>query len=188
MDVIIIGGGVAGLSCALYTSKAGMETVVIDQQTSQLGSVKAVFNFPGFAQGIAGEDWLLAAREQVTTAGATLTLGKATELKTTNRPYTVITEDGRSFTAPYVVLAVNLGFELLTKHDYALLVNEHVPSRKIRHIEGIGYDGKTAQPGIYAAGLIANVPSQSVIAAGQGAFVGVQIASEFLQKPFMWHD
>ncbi|PWI57220.1 NAD(P)/FAD-dependent oxidoreductase [Sulfoacidibacillus thermotolerans] len=188
MDVLIIGGGVAGLSCALYTRKAGMKTLVLDQQKSQISQVKAVFNYPGVAQPISGDQWLSEARQQVTQLGGEIVTATVTGFTTKDRPYTVQTEDGQSYTAPYLVLAVNLGYELLTKHDFTLSVNEHVPSKKIRYVNETSFDGKTPYEGIYVAGLLANVPSQSVIAAGQGAFVGVQIASDFLQKPFMWHD
>lgn len=187
-DVVIIGGGVSGLSCAIYTARAGMRTIVLDRPDSQLVGVKQVFNFPGFEQGIAGGDWLAAARAQACAQGANVKEETVVQLSFDDRPYTVTTEAANVYEATFVVLAVNLGYELLAKHGMDLAVNEHVPSKKIRYVPEAQYDGRTARAGVYVAGLLANVPSQSVIAAGQGAFVGVQIASAFVQKPFMWHD
>ncbi|OFW75029.1 MAG: hypothetical protein A2201_07160 [Alicyclobacillus sp. RIFOXYA1_FULL_53_8] len=176
------------MSCALYTSKAGLKTVVLSHGTPQLKSVDVVRNMPGIMDGISGEQWLQSLREQVLQVGGELVDGSATSLNLQTQPLWVVTADGTEWAAKFVVLAVNLGFELLERQGFDLSINEHVPSRKIRKVNGVGYDGKTNFSGVYVAGLLADIPSQAVIAAGQGAYVGVQIASEHLGKPFMWHD
>ena len=187
-DVLVIGAGVSGLSCALYTSKAGLNTVVLEHGESQLKSVKMVYNIPGIQEGISGVQWLESARTQVLNAGGSIHAGKVESLALTDQPYTIVTTDGRMWSAQYLVIAVNLGYPLLESLGFDVAVNEHVPSRKIRKVLEVGYDGKSRLPGVFFAGLLTDVPSQTVIAAGQGAFVGVQIASDFLKHPFMWHD
>lgn len=190
-DVVIIGGGVAGLSCALYTAKAGLSTMVIDAEASQLQTVKQLNNVPGLsspAAPLGGSDWLVYARSQAEEAGAKIHGDRATKLSLDTRPFHVVTERGFECTGDFVVLAVNLGYPWLTELGFDVAVNEHVPSGKIRYVVGAGYDGVTAVDGLYVAGLLAHIPSQSVIAAGQGAFVGVQIASRQLGRPYMWHD
>jgi len=190
-DVVIIGGGVAGLSCALYTAKAGLATVVIDADASQLQTVKQLNNLPGLSAPSAqlgGSEWLLYARSQASDAGAKIHSDRATMLSWDTRPFHVATERGFECTSEFAVLAVNLGYPWLTELGFDVAVNEHVPSGKIRYVVGAGYDGVTSVDGLYVAGLLAHIPSQSIISAGQGAFVGVQIASRHLGRPYMWHD
>jgi len=57
-DVIIIGGGPAGLSAGLYTSRAGLKTLLIEKgiMGGQITSAEMVENYPGFPDGISGFD------------------------------------------------------------------------------------------------------------------------------------
>lgn len=54
--VIIIGGGPAGVSAALYTQRAGFETVILEKGIGALGKAHALENYYGFAEPISGED------------------------------------------------------------------------------------------------------------------------------------
>lgn len=58
-DVIVIGGGVAGLTAALYASREGFETLVIEKGAmgGQAGSTTRMENFPGFDEGISGAEF-----------------------------------------------------------------------------------------------------------------------------------
>jgi thioredoxin reductase (NADPH) len=57
-DVIIIGGGPAGLSAGLYTSRAGFKTLLIEKAMigGQITNAELVENYPGFPDGISGFD------------------------------------------------------------------------------------------------------------------------------------
>ena len=59
-DVIIIGSGPAGLSAALYASRAHLDTLVLTGQAigGQVALTNDVDNYPGFAEGLAGEQRL----------------------------------------------------------------------------------------------------------------------------------
>lgn len=72
-DVIIVGGGIAGLSAAIYTAQAGLPTVVFDSGKSQLKPISKVYNYPGFPEGIEGETLVAKMREQAVKFGAVLT-------------------------------------------------------------------------------------------------------------------
>ncbi|QQE79888.1 NAD(P)/FAD-dependent oxidoreductase [Alicyclobacillus sp. SO9] len=192
-DVLVVGGGVAGLSCALYTSRAGLSTTVLDTGMSQLKKVSELHNIPGLPKGISGEDWVATARSQAENAGAEIRQLEATAFDLKQRPYQVFTnslETGEklSFASDYVVIAVNLGYPLLEDMDLGLEVNEFVPSKKIRKVKNITFEGRTTKPGVYIAGLLADIPSQTAVSSGQGTYVGVQIASEALGRAYMWHD
>jgi thioredoxin reductase (NADPH) len=63
-EVIIVGGGIAGLSAAIYLGRAKRETLVIDSGKSMARWEPDVQNYLGFPKGISGEDLLSRAREQ----------------------------------------------------------------------------------------------------------------------------
>ncbi len=65
-DVIIIGSGPAGLTAAIYTTRASLKTLVIAgaKWGGQLQLTTEVDNFPGFSEGIQGPDLMLAMRKQ----------------------------------------------------------------------------------------------------------------------------
>ena len=57
-DLIVIGGGPAGLSAALYAAREGIETLIIERSGvgGQAGTTERIDNYPGFAQGIGGAE------------------------------------------------------------------------------------------------------------------------------------
>ncbi|HWH69737.1 MAG TPA: NAD(P)/FAD-dependent oxidoreductase, partial [Candidatus Sulfotelmatobacter sp.] len=63
-EVIIVGGGLSGLSAAVYLGRAKRETLVIDAGKSMARWEPDVQNYLGFPEGIAGEELLRRAREQ----------------------------------------------------------------------------------------------------------------------------
>ena len=64
-DLIVIGGGSAGLSAALYAAREGIETLIIERSGigGQAGTTERIDNYPGFAQGIGGAELADAMRE-----------------------------------------------------------------------------------------------------------------------------
>ena len=57
-DLIVIGGGPAGLTAALYAAREGIETLIIERSGvgGQAGTTEMIENYPGFAQGITGAE------------------------------------------------------------------------------------------------------------------------------------
>ena len=64
-DLILIGGGPAGLSAALYAAREGIETLIIERSGvgGQAGTTERIDNYPGFAQGVGGAELADAMRE-----------------------------------------------------------------------------------------------------------------------------
>ena len=64
-DLIVIGGGPAGLSAALYAAREGIETLIIERSGvgGQAGTTERIDSYPGFAQGIGGAELADAMRE-----------------------------------------------------------------------------------------------------------------------------
>ena len=70
-DVVIIGGGPAGCTCALYTSRADLKTVILDKNPGigALAITHKIANYPGVAGDVSGEDLLTVMREQAISFG-----------------------------------------------------------------------------------------------------------------------
>lgn len=186
-DVIIVGGGVAGLSAAIYTGGAKLSTMVFDTGKSQITQVSKVMNYPGFAEGISGTEWIERCRRQVSELGVELLNREITGIEQKPGLFTVSTE-AEQYESRFLVLATNTNWKILEDLGFELEVNPLVPSGKIKYVQGVGYNGETHILNLYLAGLHTPVQSQAVVAAGQGANIGITIASKILEKSYMWHD
>jgi thioredoxin reductase (NADPH) len=77
-DVVIVGGGIAGLTAGIFASRAGLNATLIDNQGASGGvliNVDSVQNFPGFPDGITGFELGPAVAAQAMTAGTNLQFG-----------------------------------------------------------------------------------------------------------------
>jgi thioredoxin reductase (NADPH) len=70
-DVLVIGGGPAGATAALYTSRAGLKTLVIDKglTAGALGVTSKIANYPGLTESISGAELLERMRSQARSFG-----------------------------------------------------------------------------------------------------------------------
>ena len=59
-DVIIVGGGPSGLTCGIYTSRENLRTLILEKEVcgGLAGSTHLIENYPGFPEGLSGEDLL----------------------------------------------------------------------------------------------------------------------------------
>lgn len=185
-QVIIIGGGISGLSTALYTAKAGLKTVVFDQSQSQITRVSHLQNYPGIKE-VTGHDFINTLKEQVSDLNVTIHEEEVTRVEKKEHFFIIHTTNNR-FEAKYVVLATNINQSILESFNITSDTNPFVPSRKIKSAMDIGYEGETQIENLYLSGLLTNIESQAIIVAGQGAHIGIKIASKELNKPYMWHD
>ena len=81
-DCLIIGGGPAGLTAAIYLARYRRKVVVIDDGHSRAELIPESHNYPGFTGGISGPDLLRALREQAERYGAVLRHGRISDLQT----------------------------------------------------------------------------------------------------------
>jgi thioredoxin reductase (NADPH) len=107
LDCLIIGGGPAGLTAAIYLARYRRETVVIDEGASRARLIPASHNYPGFT-GIGGPELLCRLREQALLYGATLEQGCITGLERRREGEFVAQRDGRDILARTVLLATGL--------------------------------------------------------------------------------
>ena len=105
-DVIIAGSGCAGLAAAIYTSRAGFETMVLEKagMGGELVSRQLIENYPGFAEGIMGPE--LAARmvEQAEKFGAELSVGEVVSIEDKGG-FRIVRTHSESYTCKAVILA-----------------------------------------------------------------------------------
>ncbi len=82
-DIAIIGGGVAGLTAALFAARLGRSTLVLVHPIAggQLATINRIEDFPGFPEGVAGYDLGPGIQEQAVAAGATVEMGEVTALQ-----------------------------------------------------------------------------------------------------------
>lgn len=103
-SVLIIGGGPAGLSAAIYTARAGIQTTVIYKDGGALEKTDKIENYFGFADVISGPGLLALGRAQAMRLGAQLTQAEVTGVEYAEKGFAVKTTAG-VFSADAVILA-----------------------------------------------------------------------------------
>ena len=119
-DIIIVGGGPAGLTAAVYALRAGKNVVVIEKNGfgGQIAYSPKVENIPGTQQ-ISGSQFAEQLVEQAMNLGADVELETVTEVRKENDIFYVTTEEGSTFEGKTVILAVGV------KHRMLGLPGEH---------------------------------------------------------------
>jgi thioredoxin reductase (NADPH) len=105
-DVIIIGGGPAGATAALYTARADLKTLVIDKgiTAGALGLTAKIANYPGVPGEISGAELVKVIRTQAESFGARFTPDKVQATDLESDPKTIFTNSG-AYTAKAVIIA-----------------------------------------------------------------------------------
>lgn len=105
-ELAIIGSGPAGLTAALYGSRANMEAVVFEgnQPGGQLTITTEVENFPGFENGVQGPEMMDILRKQAQRFGAKSVFETVTKVDFSNRPFRFWTEK-KEYTADAVIIS-----------------------------------------------------------------------------------
>lgn len=104
-DVIIIGGGPAGLSAGIYTARAELETLVLDESGKLLEKAESIDNYFGFPSGISGKELLEKGQKQAERFGANIKEEKAliTKINSEGKGYIVETADSEFKTKGLII-------------------------------------------------------------------------------------
>ena len=173
-DVLVVGGGAAGLSAALFTAKNGLDTVVFDTDKTWLHSAH-LFNYLGVGS-VDGSAFLETARAQVDAFGVERHDAEVTAVERTGDGFAV-TADGETHEAPYLVLATG-------------------SKRALAEELGCAFDGdvvavdvtmETSVENAYATGAMVRAEEwQAVISAGDGAAAALNVLTKERGEHF--HD
>jgi thioredoxin reductase (NADPH) len=126
-DVVIIGGGPAGLASAVYGASEGLDVLVLESNApgGQAGSSSRIENYLGFPTGISGQELATRAITQAQKFGAQMIVAKvARQLLCDRKPFAVEADDGSKISARAIVIASGaryrrLPIENLSKYEGA---------------------------------------------------------------------
>ncbi len=107
-DLIIVGGGPAGLTTAIYTSRDGLKTLVLDRETTGglAATTELIENYPGFPNGINGAELLDRFRKQAERFGTEVVeFEEVTAVKPIQRGLFEVQTEGGTYQSKVVVIA-----------------------------------------------------------------------------------
>ena len=108
LDCLIVGGGPAGLTAAIYLARFRREVRIIDSGSSRASLIPMSHNYPGFPDGINGRDLLERLRQQARRYGALLSTGHVDELDRSRSGFFVARCGGETIEAQTVLLATGV--------------------------------------------------------------------------------
>ena len=183
-DLVIVGGGPAGASAATFAGHAGLQTVVLDADKGMTRRAM-LYNHLGFPDGITGPELVDRGQEQATRAGAEWVKADVASLERRDDGFVLTTEDGRTFDAREVLLTIGANLDLARQ---AGLETRPGTEPRIRDVVAVDAEGRTSMPGVWAAGTAAGMSVHTIITAGDGARVAINIISGQKGERYVWHD
>jgi NADH dehydrogenase FAD-containing subunit len=182
-DVLIIGGGAAGLSCALVLGSAKNKAfaqdkkigIVVHQRSSHLQT--AIFNnVLGMTPGTTGASILVDGKKQLSELYphvVQIDKEKVTEVVQTEDHFTITTNKS-NYTSKLVVIAVGYT-NLINIKGLETYIEPHPRSVVEKERIWLKNDNHLVAKGLYVAGTLAGLRSQFAIASGSGAQVATDI-------------
>jgi thioredoxin reductase (NADPH) len=128
-DVVIIGGGPAGLAAAVYGASEGLSTLLIESEApgGQAGQSSLIENYLGFPKGLSGSDLARRASAQAERLGAEILVPGTVSKLTRHDPFTVVhLEDGSVITSKALVIASGVAYRKLTAEGLDPLIGAGV--------------------------------------------------------------
>ena len=104
---LIIGSGPAGYTAAIYTSRANLQPVLYEgiEPGGQLTTTTDVENFPGYPDGVSGQQMMADMRRQAERFGAEIRTGTATRVDLSSRPFHVVIDGQTEIRAETLIIA-----------------------------------------------------------------------------------
>lgn len=169
-DVIIIGGGPAGYSAALYTVRSGFSTLVIEKMAAggQMNETTQIDNYPGFDEGIDGFSLGMKMQNGAARFGAETKYAEVKSVQLQGKVKTIETDDG-IYTAKAVIIATGAGHKHLGVEHESELVGRGVGY--CASCDGMFYRGKTV----------------AVVGGGNSAAADALVLSRIAKKVYLIH-
>ena len=156
-DLIVVGGGPAGLGAAVYGASEGLRTVLVERTATggQAGQSSRIENYLGFPDGVSGAQLTDRARRQAAKFGAeVLTTRNVMGLEVCGSARKVTFEDGTSIDAHTVILATGVSYRRLDAPGVEELIEGGQRALGERIIPGVGgVDGVRLPGDLASAGV-----------------------------------
>ena len=167
VSCLIIGSGPAGYTAAIYASRANLNPVLYGglQVGGQLTQTTVVENFPGYPQGVDGNQMMIDMREQAERLGADLRDGVSAKADLSKAPYVITTDEGYELQADTVIIATGASAKYLGLADEEKYKGEGVSAcatcdgffyRK-KTVAVVGGGDTACEEALYLAGLAKKV-------------------------------
>lgn len=107
-DIVIIGGGPAGLTAGIYASSLGLKTLIIEGETPpRITLATEINNYPGFPEGISGIELLNRIKKQALSYGVEIIKGNVASLNLVGPIKTIIVRN-KTITCKAIILAIGI--------------------------------------------------------------------------------
>ena len=167
VSCLIIGSGPAGYTAAIYASRANLNPVLYGglQVGGQLTQTTVVENFPGYPQGVDGNQMMIDMRVQAERLGADLRDGVIAKADLSKAPYVITTDEGYELQADTVIIATGASAKYLGLADEEKYKGEGVSAcatcdgffyRK-KTVAVVGGGDTACEEALYLAGLAKKV-------------------------------
>ena len=115
VKVLIIGSGPAGYTAAIYTSRANLRPVLYEgiEPGGQLTTTTDVENFPGYPDGVSGQQMMADMRRQAERFGADIRIGTVTSADLSSRPFHVVIDGTTQIKAETLIIATGASAKYL---------------------------------------------------------------------------
>lgn len=158
-DIIVIGAGPAGASAAIFTAKAGKQTLLLENNKGM--TKRAWFeNYYGITE-IGGPDLVDTGKKQAVRLGAELKEETVTGVSPIEGGLSVVTDQG-TYEAKHVLLATGALVDLA---EHIGVATKPGTEPRIKTVADVDPAGRTNIPGVWAAGTVAGVSVHAVITA-----------------------
>jgi thioredoxin reductase (NADPH) len=183
-DLVIVGGGPAGASAAIFAARAGVHTLVLDADKGMTRRAQ-LNNLLGFPDGISGPELVERGQQHAQRAGADWQSTEVTALEAADDMVRLTASDGRTFDADQVLLTTGASAALANAAGAATR-----PATEPRMKEAIVVDeqGRTDVPRLWAAGAAAGVSVHVIVTAGDATRVAINIISDRNGERHVDHD
>lgn len=119
VKTLIIGSGPAGYTAAIYAGRADLKPILYSgiQPGGQLTTTTIVENFPGYPNGVDGNQMMMDLKEQASRFGADIRDGSISKVDFSKRPYHIVDERGNEILADTVIIATGASAKYLGLAD-----------------------------------------------------------------------